>query len=68
MKTRPISSPPADPEYQRWLNGIVRLHEAATLRSVHPDTLKRDALKKGQLIRLGPRAVGVRRRFALMID
>jgi hypothetical protein len=57
-----------DPEYERWLDGIVRLTEGAELRGVHPDTIKRDAVRKGQLLQLGRRAVGVRRRFALMLD
>jgi hypothetical protein len=64
--TRPKTS---DPERERWLDGIVRLPEGAKLRGdVHPDTLKRDAIRKGKLIQIGERAVGVRRRFALMLD
>jgi len=64
-----IVPPPVDPvEYEGWLDQILRLPEAAKLRGgVHPDTLKKDALKKGELLQLGERAVGVRRRFALMI-
>ena len=63
------STPPTDPaEYDRWLDGIVRLPEGARLRGgVHPDTLKKDAIAKGELLQLGPRAIGVRRRFALML-
>jgi hypothetical protein len=69
MRNDPLISPPIDrAEYQRWLDGIVRLAEGAELRSVHPETLKRDARSKGQLLQLGRRAVGVRRRFALMMD
>jgi hypothetical protein len=63
------SNPPIDPaDYQRWLDGIERLAKAAKMRGVHPETLKRDAEAKGQLLQLGRRAVGVRRRFALMLD
>ncbi len=61
--------PPLEPiERQRWLDEIVRLSEGARLRKVHPDTLRRDAIRKGQLLRLSARAVGVRRRFALMFE
>jgi hypothetical protein len=66
--THPVS-PPTDPtDYARWLDGIVRLPEGGKLRGVHAETLKREAKAKGQLLRLGKRAVGVRRRFALMLD
>jgi hypothetical protein len=62
-------SAPTDPnEYERWLDGIVRMPEGARLRRVHPDTLKKDAIAKGELLQLGPRAIGVRRRFALMLS
>jgi hypothetical protein len=67
MRKRTTAST-TDPERERWLDGIVRLAEGAELRNVHPETLKRDAKAKGQLLQLGPRAVGVRRRFALMLD
>jgi hypothetical protein len=69
-QTRSIFSSPADPaEHQRWLDGIVRLAEGARLRGVHPDTLRREARKgRIRLLRLGERAVGVRRRDVLMID
>jgi hypothetical protein len=66
LKPRPVTT--SDPERERWLTGIVRITEAAQLRGVSPDTLKRDAVARGQLLRLGPRAIGVRRRFALLID
>jgi hypothetical protein len=61
--------PPSDAvEYTRWLLGIVRLPEGARLRGgIHTETLKRDAKRKGQLLNLGERAVGVRRWFALML-
>jgi hypothetical protein len=63
------SDPPTDPaQYERWLDGIVRLPEGAQMRGVHPETLKRDAKAKNQLLQLGRRAVGVRRRFALMLE
>jgi hypothetical protein len=74
MNTKPKAAstlPPARTdsiEYQQWLDGIVRLEEGAQLRNVHIATLRRDAVKKGQLIQLGVRAIGVRRRFALMLD
>jgi hypothetical protein len=62
------SKPPTDStDYDRWLDGIVRLAEGAQLRGVHPETLKRDARAKGQLLQLSQRALGVRRRFALML-
>ena len=55
--------------YEQWLDGVVRLPEGAKLRGgVHPDTLKRDALRKGKLLDLGLRAKGVTRRFALLKD
>ena len=65
--TSPV--PPTDPaEYERWLDGIIRMPEAARLRGgVHPDTVKKAARAKGELLQLGARAVGVRRRFALML-
>jgi hypothetical protein len=64
------SSPPSNvAEYARWLVGIVRLPEAGQLRGgVHPETVKRHALREGQLIQLGERCVGVRRWWALMLD
>jgi hypothetical protein len=63
------TAPPTDPvAYEAWLDGIVRLPEGARLRGgIHPDTLKKDAIAKGELLQLGPRAIGVRRRFALML-
>jgi hypothetical protein len=70
MKHAAKTSLPTDPvERERWLDGIVRLAEAARLRGVHPDTLRREARKgRVRLLRLGERAVGVRRRDALMIE
>jgi hypothetical protein len=63
-----LAPPPRSPEYERWLDGIVRLAEGAAMRGVHVDTLKEEARRRDQLLQLGPRALGVRRRFALMLD
>jgi hypothetical protein len=66
MSTSTVPTNPFD--YERWLDEIVRLPEGARLRGgVHPQTLRNDAKAKGELLQLGERAVGVRRRFALMI-
>jgi hypothetical protein len=62
------SSASANPEYQAWLDGIVRMSEAARLRGVHVATIVRDAKAKGQVIQLSVRAVGMRRRHALLLD
>jgi hypothetical protein len=69
MKQTATLTAPADPiELERWLNGIVRLKEGAALRGVHPDTLRREALRgRLTLIRLSERAIGIRRRDALML-
>jgi hypothetical protein len=69
-KRSATASAPTDPvEHQRWLDGIVRLAEAAQLRGVHPDTLRRAAARGDlKILKLGERAVGVRRRHALMLD
>jgi hypothetical protein len=60
---------PTDPiELERWLNGIVRLKEGAKLRGVHPDTLRREAARgRLKLIQISERAIGIRRRDALML-
>jgi hypothetical protein len=70
MKTRPDISPPTDPlERERWLDGIVRLAEGARLRGVHPDTIRREGARgRVKLLQLSERAVGIRRREALMLD
>jgi hypothetical protein len=70
MKTRSPISPPTDPtEHARWLDGIVRLAEGARLRGVHPDTLRREAARgRVKLLQVSERAVGIRRRDALMLD
>jgi hypothetical protein len=64
------ASTPTDPvERERWLDGIVRLQEAAALRGVHPDTLRREAASgRLKIIKLSERALGVRRRDALLLD
>jgi len=61
--------PPVDPvEYERWLDEVLRLREGAQIRKVHPDTLKKEAEAKGELLRLSARVLGVRRRFAMLKD
>ena len=69
MKPHPDISPSTNPiEYERWLDGIVRLAEGARLRKVSPDTLRREARRgRVQLLQLSERAVGIRRRHALMM-
>jgi excisionase family DNA binding protein len=62
--------PPTDPtERERWLDGFARIAEAARLRSVSPDTIRKE-IRAGRLkaIQLGERAVGIRRRDVLLID
>ena len=61
--------PPADPiRYEQWLDEVLRLREGARIRKIHPDTLKKEAEAKGELLRLSARVLGVRRRFALLKD
>ena len=74
-RSQQARAPPPDPlptdpvERERWLDGIVRLAEAAAMRGVHPDTLKREAAKgRLKLLRLSERLLGVRRRDVLMLD
>jgi hypothetical protein len=55
-------------ERERWLDEIIRLAEAARIRNVNIQTIRRDAERKGQLLRLGTRALGIRRRHALLQD
>jgi hypothetical protein len=56
-----------DPAHEQWLDAIVPLREAAALRGVHIDTLKRaHAQGKLELLRVSARKWGVRRRVALM--
>jgi hypothetical protein len=63
------SPPPPDPlAYAAWLDGIVRPREGARLRGCSEERLKDDARAKGQLLQLGRRALGIRRRHALMLD
>lgn len=70
MQQTAILTAPTDPiELERWLNGIVRLKEGAALRGVHPDTLRREAARgRLKLIRISERAIGIRRRDALMLE
>jgi predicted site-specific integrase-resolvase len=58
--------PRLDPERERWLDEIVSLTEAASLRKVSIDTL-RSEIKKGRLnvIKLSERRRGMTRREAL---
>ena len=66
MKNR-TSPHPHDPAHERWLDAIVPLREAAELRGVHIETLKRQhAQGKLELLRVSARKWGVRRRVALM--
>jgi hypothetical protein len=54
--------------YQQWLDGIVSLPEAAELRGVHVDTLKKEAQAgKLKLLQRSEARWGVRRRDALMM-
>jgi hypothetical protein len=61
---------PTDPiEYWAWLDGIVRLPEAAKLRGVSDDTLAREIAKgRVKTLQISERVRGVRRRDALMLD
>ena len=56
----------SDPEYQAWLDEIITLPEAAVLRTISVDTLRRMG-KNGQikLIRISPGRVAITRREAL---
>jgi hypothetical protein len=71
MKNASLASParPDDPkELARWLLGVVRLAEAAELRGVHVETLKRSLSREGvELRKLGKRARGCRRYEALLL-
>lgn len=69
MKNHPSSIPPTDPvERERWLDGLATLREAAELRGVHVDTLKRlHASGRLRLLRVSQRRWGVRRRDVLMM-
>jgi hypothetical protein len=72
MDTKPDLSAKPDPAdwlaYQKWLDGICSLQEAAELRGVHTDTLKKEA-RAGRLKIVWRSAgrLGVRRRDALML-
>jgi hypothetical protein len=63
----PMPTTTPSPSDAHWLQGIVRLDEAAKLRGTHPATVQRHAKREGQLINVGERAVGVRLWFALML-
>jgi excisionase family DNA binding protein len=70
MHASPYPSGPTDPAArERWLDGIARIAEAADLRGVSTDTIRRE-IRAGRLkaLRLGERALGVRRRDALLLD
>lgn len=56
----------ADPERERWLDEIVSLTEAASLRKISIDTL-RSEINKGRLkvLKLSERRRGMTRREAL---
>jgi hypothetical protein len=58
--------PPKDPERERWLDEIVSLTEAASLRKVSIETL-RSEIRKGRLkaLKLSERRRGMTRREAL---
>ena len=61
--------PPTDPAHERWLDSIVSLQEAAELRGVCVDTLKRQHAKgKAELLRVSDRRWGMRRRHALLME
>jgi IS30 family transposase len=67
MKTQTLTSPPrGTPDFERWLEEIVSLQEAAALRGVHTETIKREG-RRGRLtlIRVSTRRLGVRRRDVL---
>jgi hypothetical protein len=60
--------PPVDPlQYQAWLDQPVGLAEAAGLRGVSIDTLKRDLRLKNRWVKLSARLRGLRRRDALLL-
>jgi len=55
-------------ERENWLNAILPLSEAARLRGISIDTLKRQG-ERGEIeiLELSPRRRGIRRRVALML-
>jgi hypothetical protein len=61
-----MSTEKTDPEHERWLDAIVSLPEAAFLRGISVDTLRREH-KRGTLkiLELSPHRRGVTRREAL---
>ena len=68
MTRRSLNTAPRrfDPDYERWLDGIVPPREGAALRGVSVDSLKRYSADK--LIRVSARRLGIRRRHALMLE
>jgi hypothetical protein len=65
---------PVDPfEYEGWLDEIVSLDEAARLRGVSKDTVKREDSRRvargedSHVLHLSLRRQGMRRRHALML-
>ena len=58
----------SDLEREVWLNAILPLSEAARLKGISIDTLKRQG-ERGEIeiLKLSPRRRGVRRRAALML-
>ena len=66
---RPFATGPPDPaELRIWLLGIVRMNEAAKLRSVHVETLKKQLAAEGRaVVALGKRARGIPRWVALSL-
>jgi len=55
-------------EYVAWWYEILGISEAAKARKVHVATITRDGKRKGQLIQLSERALGMRRGHALMLE
>jgi hypothetical protein len=65
---------PVDPfEYESWLDQIVSLEEAARLRGVSKDTVRREDSRRvargedSHVLHLSVRRQGMRRRHALML-
>jgi hypothetical protein len=67
-RTRTTPPPSRSPEYEAWLDGIVRPSEGAEMCNCSEDTLKKRLRAQGKLLNLGPRALGARRRDILMLD
>jgi len=68
MDAKNPPSPPVDPLlYQAWLDQPVSPAEAAALRNVGIDTIKKDPRLKGKWLKLSERLRGLRRRDALLM-